>query len=93
MLGIGHFNGSLDKAESVYPVRGSGLGAGRDHSAQLGNQQPVECVSYHGLWPGRLQVTPPPLVQADPACRCPTFTASNIYCPDILWPVMLSCDS
>lgn len=59
MPGIGHFNGSLDKAKSVHPVRGSGIGAGRDHSAQLGNQQPVECVSYYQYWTGRLQVIPP----------------------------------
>lgn len=61
MLGTGHLNGSFDQAQPFHSVCGSWLGAGRDHSAQLGNQQPVECVPHHQLWPSRLQVTLPSL--------------------------------
>ena len=57
MLGTGHLNGPFDQAQSLHSVCGSWPGAGCDHSAQLGNQQPMECVSHHQLWPSWLQVT------------------------------------
>ena len=79
MLALGHFDGSLDKAQSVHPVRGNRLGAGSDHSAQLGNQQPVECLSYNQHWPGRLQVLPPSPCNPTLLAAAPHFSCRMIY--------------